>query len=1054
MRRLVATLVLGISYALIVATSPATQAVAESRTASEPTPALPIEEGGLIVHLHCGDGTRTAAMHVDDRSVVHGLDADVTAAREHIQSLGLYGKVSVAPWSGERLPYVDNLVNLAVADHLGNVPMAEVMRVLAPNGIALIGGRKTVKPWPKTIDEWPQHHHGADNNAVARDSVVGPPRHFHWISDPVWSRSHLGLPSITSMISAKGRLFSIEDHGSVEQPALPGKFFLVCRDAFNGVELWRRPFPDWHPTNIFIKLTPSQLQRQLVAIDDKVYCTPGLNAPITVLDAATGEVLNTLDGTEMTQEFVYDRGTLFVVVGDPVDTASVGGGRYTLGSTGFSPESYSPEIQHRDEPRCAVAAIETGSGRELWRKEGGIARGYQGASLAVRGSNVVYSTLGAVICFDRASGKERWRTALQTAAQVAGSGRRGNSYLHPHARRNSVTLVLSDQAVYLAAGQKLTAFAIKNGAQLWAVGTRMNHHKPPDIFLTGGAVWTANNRAYDPLTGKPVKTLSQKMTGPMGHDRCHQNRITERWYINTVTGGSDFLALDGAGEFPSPWGRSTCGIGHLPCNGLLYLGPPACSCGNKVQLISLNALSSETGLKSSGQPTSVEVKPRLAKGPAFGEAIGDQLSVASKQWPTYRRDSSRGGSTKAAVSAKLRPLWQTKLGTRVSPPVIVGNRVFVAGVDAHTVRALNADDGKVQWRFVAGGRVDTPPTWHEGRLLFGSHDGWVYCLRAADGALTWRFNALPDRLICAYGQVESAWPVCGSILVNDDVAYFVAGRNSYVDGGLHLFGVDPQTGRMLYHRNLYGPYDKNGHPAISKITALGGTGAGGVQGNKGDVLSARGEHLFLRHQAFNKNLGTPEPGERILPHLITTHGFTESTPHHRSFWTVDTELYYDRWTAKLGVRGDIVIMDGSRYYEVRGYPPGRYTTYDVRKNAYTLFAGELSDDQPERAAQRGYEERWQTKIPLTGKAIVLAGDILFVAGTPAVFPEGDLAKAYEGRMGGVLWAASATDGRKLAEYKLDSPPEWDSLAAVEGRLFLCSTDGTVHCMEGEGKERQ
>jgi outer membrane protein assembly factor BamB len=1001
--------------------------------------------GGLIVHLHCGDGKRTATLHDDSRFTVQGLAADVTAAREHLRSIGLYGRVSAVAWEGGGLSYVDNLVNVVVADDLGAVPMEEVMRVLAPGGVALIGGKKIVKPWPKDIDEWPQHHHGADNNAVARDSVVGPPRHFQWINDPVWSRSHLGMPSITSLISAKGRLFTVEDQGSVENPALPGKFVLVCRDAFNGIELWRCPYPDWHPVNIFIKLTPSQLQRQLVAVDDRVYCTPGLNARITALDAATGKVLKTYEGTEMTQEFVHDQGTMFVVIGDPVDTSSVGGGRYTLESSAFPAEAYSPGIQHRDRPKCEVAAIAADSGRELWRKRGEATGGYQGASLAVCGPNLVFATLGSVVCLDRASGAERWRTALKTTEQVAGSGRNGNRYLHPHARRNSVTLVLSDKAVYLAAGNALKAFAVTDGSELWSANTRMNHHKPPDIFLTGGALWTANNKAYDPLTGKLLTTLSQKMTGPMGHDRCYQNRITERWYINTVSGGSDFLALDGAGEFPSPWGRSTCGVGHLPCNGLLYLGPPACSCGNKVQLISLNALSAEPGLKSSGQAIDVAVAPRLEKGGVYGDAIGDQASIAGGSWSTYRRDASRSGQTTAAVKAQLQPLWQTKVTGRASPPVIVGKQVFVAEVDAHAVCALDAGDGKLRWRYRTGGRVDSPPTWHDGRLLFGSHDGWVYCLRAKDGALIWRFKALPDRQICAYGQVESAWPVSGSVLVDNNTAYFVAGRNSYVDGGLFLFGLDPQTGRMLHQRNLYGPYDRNGHPVISKITALGGTGAGGIQGNKGDILSARGDHLFLRHQAFRKDLATPGSGERILPHLIATHGFAEKTPHHRSFWTIDTELYYDRWTANLGVRGDIVVMDGKRYYEVRGYPPGRYTTYDVRENAYTLFAGELSSDTPKKAAKREHGELWQSTIPLTGKAMVLAGNVLFVAGTPAVFPEGDLARAYEGRMGGVLWAASAADGRKLAEYKLADAPEWDSLAAIEGRLFFCTADGRVHC---------
>jgi outer membrane protein assembly factor BamB len=80
--------------------------------------------------------------------------------------------------------------------------------------------------------------------------------------------------------------------------------------------------------------------------------------------------------------------------------------------------------------------------------------------------------------------------------------------------------------------------------------------------------------------------------------------------------------------------------------------------------------------------------------------------------------------------------------------------------------------------------------------------------------------------------------------------------------------------------------------------------------------------------------------------------------------------------------------------------------------------------------------------------MVLAGDCLFVAGTPVAFPRGDLAKAYEGRMGGVLWAASATTGEKMAAYKLDAPPAWDGMAVANGRLHLALADGRVVCLSG------
>jgi ubiquinone/menaquinone biosynthesis C-methylase UbiE len=135
-------------------------------------------KGGLIVHAGCGDGKLTAALRAGDSYLVHGLDTDakhVDKARTHIHSLGLYGKVSVDRFDGEQLPYIDNLVNLLVADDLGKVPMAEVMRVLAPKSVAYIrrDGKweKTIKPWPEEIDEWTHYLHDPQGTMVGRDRI-------------------------------------------------------------------------------------------------------------------------------------------------------------------------------------------------------------------------------------------------------------------------------------------------------------------------------------------------------------------------------------------------------------------------------------------------------------------------------------------------------------------------------------------------------------------------------------------------------------------------------------------------------------------------------------------------------------------------------------------------------------------------------------------------------------------------------------------------------------------------------------------------------------------
>jgi outer membrane protein assembly factor BamB len=1088
LRIISALVVLLVTIAPAVSASPADEA--------EQIASLAGFHGGLVIHVGCGDGKLTAALRLADNCVVQGLEADaerVEAARAAIRASGRYGPVSVIHWRERRLPYVDNLVTLVVCEDTGAVPAREIMRVLRPFGAAVAkrDGQwtvLTVKPQLPGTDQWEQHFHGADNNAVAQDTVVGPPRRYQWRGKPEWQRSHLAMPSINSMILTGGRLFTVEDVASAEHPALPGKQALVARDAYNGVVLWRVMFSDWHPIYIRNKEMPVQLQRRAAAVGDVVYCTPGYSAPIAVFDAATGAVVKKHEGTAGTKEFVYDRGVLYAVTGDQSDIsqALIDQSRSALKTSLFRREAYGPIIERPEEPKNDILAIDADSGEQLWRISGADTKGYEGGTIGVAGDRVVFSTSSDLVCLDRASGKALWRVP----APIVLKGPAGIA----------VSLVLSDRAAYLADSERLRAFRLADGQALWETPATINHHKPPDVFLANGLVWAAaysgstgrpapdlgltrmGVNGFDPETGKLVRQIDQTMLGPMGHDRCYRNRITTRYYINSVTGGSDFLDLNSSAELPNPWIRSTCGIGPLPAGGLYYAVPPSCACCNSVMLNGLNALSAEPGFTKSDQPIKVGTKATLEKGPAYSEISSwkPASSDSPDDWPTYRHDNARTGTTKTKVPAVLTKRWETKLGARVSAPVIAAGKVFAADVDGHAVCAMNAADGKIVWRFVAEGRVDSPPTYYEGLVLFGSRDGSAYCLRASDGALAWRFVPLERRLICAYGQPESAWPICGSILMRNGLAYFAAGRNSFVDGGIFLYALDPRTGKVVHEKRMYGPYGENGF-AIENREAVQGMS---IEGFKGDIFIADDQMLYLRHQAFTPNLSPVKLQDVKQPHLIPSHGFLEAIHQHRSFWTIDTMLHYDIPTGLGGIHGDILVIDGSRFYEVRGYPPGRTFWFDPRTSGYTLYAGMYGESAkaaakaaaadtgkrvgkqaaakqaaPKQAKGRKARARrrapsnvapsvklWSSSIPLTGKAIALAGDVLFVAGTPVAFPEGDLAKAYEGRMGGVLWAGSASTGEELAQYKLDAPPAWDSLAAANGLLFVSLADGRVLCM--------
>ena len=86
---------------------------------------------------------------------------------------------------------------------------------------------------------------------------------------------------------------------------------------------------------------------------------------------------------------------------------------------------------------------------------------------------------------------------------------------------------------------------------------------------------------------------------------------------------------------------------------------------------------------------------------------------------------------------------------------------------------------------------------------------------------------------------------------------------------------------------------------------------------------------------------------------------------------------------------------------------------------------------------------WFDWVPIRIRAMVLAGQTLFVAGPPDVMEADDPYAAFDGRRGGRLRAVSAADGRQLAELHLDGVPVFDGMAAAGGRLFLVTTGGQV-----------
>ena len=1051
-------------------------ALAHARSAGEIIDATGVR-GGLVVHLGSGDGKLTAALRANDSYLVHGLDADagnVDGARRHVQSLGLYGKVSVTRFDRQRLPYADNLVNLLVSEDLGRISMREVLRVLAPCGVAYVktGGEwvKTVKPWPDDIDEWTHWLHGPDGNAVARDRVVGPPRRIQWTARPLWSRHHDSMPSISAMVSAGGRLFYIIDEGptAVGGPDMD-KWALVARDAFNGVLLWKRPMISWGWSQWAEKWSgrwnqPYDLPKHLVAVGDRVYVTLDFKGPLMALDAATGETEDVYEGTEGTDEILYHRDRLILARNEhDADTGRVSFDRKT------------------------VCLVDPKSGTVVWRKTGltGLPRArslsVNGLLLTAGGDAVFLVDREAIVALDFETGGGLWRRPLPVV-RPEGNGPRKTAMGRDRFLLYHDGVVLFAQpyfgrAYYLTRKAVLYAFSADDGGPLWEHPFGgWPFDLPPDVFAIDGLVWVhrdvgaAREDVYKrkgvvaevppfAVIGIDVKTGAVRREIPTAdifqlgnHHRCYRNNATER-YILTAKRGIEFTDVHSGETDKNFWVRGGCLFGIIPCNGLIYSTPHPCECHLNVKLNGFFALASSGPRATAARPDRPPppVGKRFEEGPAYGNVRGPTArGRSSGDWPAYRHDAKRSGAASSAVSNRLKPIWRTRIGDTLSAPVIAGGRVFVAAADEHRVVSLDAAEGDAVWSFTAGARVDSPPTVHDDLVLFGCRDGWVYALRASDGKLAWRRRLAPEeRLVGAMGQLESAWPIHGSVLVKDGIVYAVAGRSSFLDHGMHVYGLDVHTGDIERYQRLYSADPDTGKMKPQPLNDRTWRGNILREGALADVLSADEEHVYMREQVLFQDSVSDGSSSRD-PRA------GKSRLRARSGLLDDS--YFNRGGWELGGRAQICVFDSETVYGVQAYEStARNEFFFPGGKGYTVFARPLgsraprarptSDADASGQAPRGRgATSWSRRIAVRVQAMVLAKDALLVAGTPDVVDPEDPLAAFEGRKGAILSVLSLAGGRTLDEYGLASPPVWDGMALANGRLVVVQRDGHVLCM--------
>jgi hypothetical protein len=202
--------------------------------------------------------------------------------------------------------------------------------------------------------------------------------------------------------------------------------------------------------------------------------------------------------------------------------------------------------------------------------------------------------------------------------------------------------------------------------------------------------------------------------------------------------------------------------------------------------------------------------------------------------------------------------------------------------------------------------------------------------------------------------------------------------------------------------------------------------------------------------------GTPRPQD--VEHLFTPAGFLDASWWHRTYWQVGTTMRggYGGWgtVGNQRISGRILVHAGDRVF---GFGRKGYTitgSHAGLNSEYHLFCANAELIQPEPSEQEKRKRRmpptqvdyrWSRSVPFFVRAMLLAGDTLFIAGPQDI---ADLDRQEpKGRVW--LWALAAEDGTKLAAHRLAAAPVFDSLATDTRCLYLTTVDGKAVCYQSD-----
>ena len=252
----------------------------------------------------------------------------------------------------------------------------------------------------------------------------------------------------------------------------------------------------------------------------------------------------------------------------------------------------------------------------------------------------------------------------------------------------------------------------------------------------------------------------------------------------------------------------------------------------------------------------------------------------------------------------------------------------------------------------------------------------------------------------AFEQLESVWPVHGSVLVQNGFVFGVAGRSNFLDGGLRFLKLDARTGSMVAESIIDEIDPETGknlqmrHETLQMPVGLP------------DILSSDGENVYMKSQRLDQegqryDIG-PNSGDFAgqaaihagkHAHLFAPMGFLDDTWFHRSYWVYGKSFagghagYYQ--AGKFAPSGRILVFDKDNVYGFGRKPDHLRWTTVLEHQLFSAPREAPVVPESAKTRRRGKaSSAAMVRVPLSKKIDPTSKSIYVEAWTKAEKPQG------------------------------------------------------------------